>query len=240
MERRSPAAVRRFSASVDYADAARHGSVHAGLANVGTQFGWITCCNDAVRLVAHGFAAHHLFVERGEDVVPRGAACSWIGLQPRRRSSSLAGARDWPFTYATSLAAGRSTTWATRSHSRRCRNSEASRPTMRSTRIVANWITDIPYLFGIQWSGLADVRRQAERRCRLQSLLRSGDHTNNPRLRGGFTVPGTFPYQNVDMRLRKDFPSFGSTATRARTHVRCLQCAQPRQLRLLQHRQSEG
>ena len=73
-------------------------------------------------------------------------------------------------------------------------------------RIVANWITDVPNLFGIQWSGLVTLggKQRIDVGCQTGCSIFE---------RGGFTIPGTFPYQDVDMRLRKDFPNFGRTTT---------------------------
>jgi len=71
-------------------------------------------------------------------------------------------------------------------------------------RIVGNWITDVPYLFGIQWSGLVTLAGKQTYDVGCQRFC-------NNFTRGGFTAPGTFSYQDVDMRLRKDFPSFGRT-----------------------------
>ena len=78
-------------------------------------------------------------------------------------------------------------------------------------RIVANWITDVPYLWGIQFSGLITLGSGNK-----QDI--GGPIRFNPTgyERGGFSPPGQnflifgkWVYRNVDLRLRKDFPSFG-------------------------------
>ena len=71
-------------------------------------------------------------------------------------------------------------------------------------RVVANWITDVPYLFGIQFSGLATFGGSY-----TQDVGCPGRFCGVGYERGGFKVPGTFPYRSVDMRFRKDFPNFG-------------------------------
>jgi hypothetical protein len=74
-------------------------------------------------------------------------------------------------------------------------------------RVVANWIMDVPYLFGIQFSGLVTLGGKLSQDI---STLRFG--APGSYVRGGFTVPGgIFPYRNVDLRLRKDFPNLGRT-----------------------------
>ncbi len=80
-------------------------------------------------------------------------------------------------------------------------------------RIVANWITDLPYVFGVQFSGLVTLGSGPK-----QDI--GGPIRFNPDgyVRGGFSPPGEnflvfgkWVYRRVDMRLRKDFPDIGRT-----------------------------
>jgi hypothetical protein len=72
-------------------------------------------------------------------------------------------------------------------------------PTDQPHRVVANWVMDLPYLFGIQFSGLATVATGEV----FDSISNEGGRTVTlGHLRGK-------TYKRLDLRFRKDFPNFG-------------------------------
>jgi outer membrane receptor protein involved in Fe transport len=76
-------------------------------------------------------------------------------------------------------------------------------------RLVVNAVSDLPYLWGIQLSGIGTFGGKYSQNvgCTLRfcSLADQAKYEA-----GGFTVPGLFPYQNINLRVRKDVYSIGT------------------------------
>jgi len=80
-------------------------------------------------------------------------------------------------------------------------------------RVVINWITDMPYLFGLQFSGLLTLGSGNKQDQGCPARFCPNDYK-----RGAFSPPGKkflifgkWVYRNIDLRLRKDFPEFAGT-----------------------------
>ena len=80
------------------------------------------------------------------------------------------------------------------------------------SRIVANWTMDVPFAAGVQFSGIITAGTGP------RSNFGGGNFPATGFVPGGFTppqypfiFPGAWAYREVDLRLRKDFPSFSGT-----------------------------
>ena len=132
--------------------------------------------------------------------------------RPYRRSSSRFGwGAGLAYTYAKRQTQGFNDDFSfpnTTFYPKQPRNDERS-------HVVANWVLDMPYAFGIQFSGL--ITLGSGTKYDVGDFFASPG--NPPPVLGGFTppkysfiIPNAWAFRNVDVRFRKDFPQIGSTS----------------------------
>jgi len=77
-------------------------------------------------------------------------------------------------------------------------------------RVVANFITDLPYLWGMQFSGLATLSSGAPINKNFNTPNGAITEFGAGRQPGQtFILPNAFAYRNLDLRLRKNFADVG-------------------------------
>lgn len=83
-------------------------------------------------------------------------------------------------------------------------------------RVVANWVLDVPYVWGIQFSGLLTLGAGAKLNVGTRDLGRVDLGATDPRSfefggfepeKHSFIIPNAFAFRNLDLRLRKEFPT---------------------------------
>jgi hypothetical protein len=196
-----------FSATVSYNDQRGKDQFTLGLANVELNPGG-GCCRNPFDWASHGFA--NIIYSSNEAETWYKAVNVQIDRAYRRTSLDDFGwGAGIAMTFARRWLAGVDNFGDTFAFPNAASIPKHPAPNDEKARIVGNWILDVPYLWGIQWSGLATFGGKVRIDAGCGRFCSATDFANNPRIVGGFEPEGTFPYQRVDMRFRKDFPNFG-------------------------------